>query len=347
MNTETQITPPKTTTAARTPRRRMRRSTHSSHVPHPSHSSHKPSPNRKLARRRSSPFQTLPEFASLTRDQLEYIHEIIRNKTLADAQQEIWSELHFRLHQSTLHRYKHKLLFAQSLDLVDDATAAVDQLHDLLAARETSISAAGQLIVQKRALAIASYPETSPSLLPNLHRIFTYEDRKEEKRLTEERRHAQRLELAQLRENTRLQVHEERKTMNAHKRDLDLEKLKLARQRLALDREKQNQNNNTCTDEQQRQMSEKIQSIMAYGRAYLAQEREKERVKAQASANSSTSVEVDVTRPFRPSIPNAHSSHATPSATAPCGADNLSAHLNNQNHPHQTRTQQTINHTNQ
>src|SRR5688572_28732401 len=111
MNIETQITQPETTTASRTPRRRMRRRLTHSSIPNPVHPVN---PVQTPPRRhRARPFQTLPEFAALTRDQLEYIHAIIRNKTLADAQLEIWSELHFRLHQSTLHRYKHKLLFAE------------------------------------------------------------------------------------------------------------------------------------------------------------------------------------------------------------------------------------------
>src|SRR5690349_8209743 len=38
----------------------------------------------KEKRQRARPFQTLPEFASLTRDQLAYIHDILRTKTLED-----------------------------------------------------------------------------------------------------------------------------------------------------------------------------------------------------------------------------------------------------------------------
>ena len=127
----------------------------------------------KEKRQRARPFQTLPEFAALNRDQLAYIHDILRTKTLEDAQREIWTELGLqtRLDLCTLHRYKHKVLLAESLDLVDDATTAVDQLNDLLAGRENNIPAAGMAVVQQRALALANDPKTKPSLFTNLSHL--------------------------------------------------------------------------------------------------------------------------------------------------------------------------------
>ncbi len=137
--------------------------------------------------------------------------------------------------------------------------------------RENNIPAAGMAVVQQRALALANDPATTPSLFANLHRIFTYEDRREENR--------HRLQLADQRETTRKEMAEERKAMNAHRRALDLEKIKLARQReqnrhqlaterLALDTRKQDHREALNQPEKtfdQDQMTREINALMAAG----------------------------------------------------------------------------------
>jgi hypothetical protein len=235
-----------------------------------------PSATSASKRPRAHPFETLPEFASLTRPQLAYVHDILRTKTLEDAQVEIWTELGLqtRLDLCTLHRYKHKLLLAESLDLVGDAissTTAIDQLNDLFAGRPTQLSATGLAVVQQRALALANDPKTKPSLFASLHRIFTYDDRREENH--------RRLQLAAEREATRKELAGERKTMNAHKRALDLEKIELARQReqnrhqlaaerLAFDKRKQDHQEALNQPEKpfdQDRMTREINALMAAG----------------------------------------------------------------------------------
>src|SRR5687767_6794099 len=157
-------------------------------------------------RHRAHPFQPLPEFAHLRPDQLEYIHDLLRDSTLADVQQQLHMDLGVRLSSSTLHRYRAQLDLADQLQLGTDTASAVDQLRDLDAGRETNLDAAGLQVIKQRALALASAPKTSPTLLKDLHRIFTYEDRKQEKQQT-----------------------------LAHRQDIDSQKLQLARERHALE----------------------------------------------------------------------------------------------------------------
>jgi hypothetical protein len=152
-------------------------------------------------------------------------------------------DLGVRLSASTLHRYRAQLHLADQLQLGADTASAVDQLRDLYAARETNLDAAGLQVIKQRALALASAPKTSPTLLKDLHRIFTYEDRKQEKQQTLALRHAQRLELSNLREQTRLQISADRRATAqetlAHRKDIDSQKLQLARERHALELRKQ------------------------------------------------------------------------------------------------------------
>jgi len=195
-------------------------------------------------RRGGKPFQPLPEFASLPREQLDYIHDTLRAKTYEDAQQEIWSTLGCRISTNRLQRYRETLDLAAALEIADEDTlTAVDQLNALLAARETNFPAAGIHLIQQRALALSASPKTSPTLLKDLFRIFTYEDRKQEKQQTLALRHTQRLELAHLREQTRLQISADRRATAeqtlAHRKEIDSQKLQLARERHALELRKQ------------------------------------------------------------------------------------------------------------
>jgi hypothetical protein len=152
-------------------------------------------------------------------------------------------DLGVRLSSSTLHRYRTQLDLADQLHLGTDTASVIEQLRDLYAARETDLDAAGLQVIKQRALALASAPKTSPTLLKDLHRIFTYEDRKQEKQQTLALRHAQRLELSNLREQTRLQISADRRATAqetlAHRKDIDSQKFQLARERHALELRKQ------------------------------------------------------------------------------------------------------------
>src|SRR6185436_10846925 len=205
MNTQTQPTPPNTTP---TPRRRMRRTGRArcpqraastaapsldenckmldaqcSMIPSnpstPSASSTSSAPSAlrtetKTKRHRARPFQPPPEFAHLRLDQLEFIHDLFRDSTLADVQQQLYTDLGSRLSIATLHRYRAQLDLAEHLQISSDTASAIDHLRDLYAARATSLDPAGLQVIRQRALELAAAPNTSPSLLKDLHRIFTY-----------------------------------------------------------------------------------------------------------------------------------------------------------------------------
>src|SRR5688572_25588695 len=75
-----------------------------------------------------------PEFASLPREQLDYIHDILRTKTYDEAQQEIWASLGCRISTNRLQRYREKIDLAAALEIVEqDTLPAVDTLHHILA----------------------------------------------------------------------------------------------------------------------------------------------------------------------------------------------------------------------
>lgn len=184
-------------------------------TPPPSPSSASPAADKhsQTPRRGGKPFQPLPEFASLSREQLDYIHDLLRGKTYEDAQQEIWVTLGCRISTNRLQRYREKIDLAAALEIAgEDTIPAVDQLNNLLAGRESNIAAAGMLLIQQRALALAASPKTSPTLLKDLFRIFTYEDRKSD--------NAHRRQIAEQREATRKRLADlaERKHADAQKR---------------------------------------------------------------------------------------------------------------------------------
>src|SRR5688500_7354635 len=256
-------------------------------------------------RHRAHPFQPLPEFAHLRPDQLEYIHDLLRDSTLADVQQQLHMDLGVRISSSTLHRYRAQLDLADQLLLGTDAQSAVDQLRALYAGRETNLDAAGLQVIKQRALALASAPKTSPTLLKDLHRIFTYEDRKQEKQQTLALRHAQRLELAHLREQTRLQLSTDRRVTEeqtlAHRQQMDLAKFQLARERHALELRKQEhrekidaakapRHNPNANDE----AAMRAEALLEYGRQ-LRRQREEAAAAAALTSNPTSIGELGTT----------------------------------------------------
>lgn len=239
-----------------------------------------PSPNQKpeIIHQKSLVDQKcLPEFAGLPPDQLDYIHDLLRQKTYEEAQQEIWSTLGCRISISRLHRYREKIDLAAALEIASEDTGpAVDQLNNLLTGRETNIAAAGLLLIQQRALALAAAPKTSPTLLKDLFRIFTYEDRKKD--------NAHRRQIAEQREATRQQTADDRRSMNEHRKQIDHHHARLAeqreqtRQRLADLAERKHADAQKLAVERQPkhfdqdQMTADIEAIKAYGREYLRQQ---------------------------------------------------------------------------
>ena len=256
MKTETPNQNVTAATAASAPKRRMRRRARTNSALSTQDSA------LSSRRHRAHPFQPLPEFAHLRPDQLEYIHDLLRDSTLADVQQQLHMDLGVRLSSSTLHRYRAQLDLADQLHLGTDTASAVAQLRDLYAGRETNLDPAGLQVIKQRALALAAAPKTSPSLLKDLHRIFTYEDRKQEKQQT-----------------------------LAHRQDIDSQKLQLARERHALELRKQQhrekidaakapKNNPNANDE----AAMRAEALLEYGRQLRRQREE-----AAASSNGGTS----------------------------------------------------------
>lgn len=202
-------------------------------------------------------------------------------KDYDEAQQEIWSTLGCRISTNRLQRYREKIDLAAALEIADEDTLpAVDQLTNILAGRETNIPAAGIHLIQQRALALAASPKTSPTLLKDLFRILTYEDRKND--------NAHRRQIAEQREATRKQTADDRRAMNEHRKKIDYHHARLAEQReqtrtrmadLAVRKhddaqklaaQKQAQNPKPFN---QTQMTQDIEAIMAFGREFLRQKR--------------------------------------------------------------------------
>ncbi|HEX7859278.1 MAG TPA: hypothetical protein VF773_03055 [Verrucomicrobiae bacterium] len=146
-------------------------------------------------RHRARPFEPLPEFAALTKPELERIHELLRTSTLAEVQAHLLTTHQIDLTISTLHRYRSRLDLAEQLQLAQYSAAAVEELLHLFAGRATALSTAARGVVLQRSLGLVASPSTSPSLLIQLHRLFTYEDRREAIQ--------HRIEMEKLREQTR------------------------------------------------------------------------------------------------------------------------------------------------
>lgn len=124
------------------------------------------------------PFKPIPEFEHLSPDQLEKINDLIRSATYAKAQREIEIRYGIKLSINKLFRYLHRLNAAEEFSSVDEElTVSVNDYVNLLNGKPVPFSAAGKQVIQKRAFELACAPNTSPSLLKDLFRIFTYEDR--------------------------------------------------------------------------------------------------------------------------------------------------------------------------
>src|SRR5688572_27908899 len=83
MKTETPHQNVTAATAASAPKRRMRRRARTNSALSTQDSA------LSSRRHRAHPFQPLPEFAHLRPDQLDYIHDLLRDSTLADVQQQL------------------------------------------------------------------------------------------------------------------------------------------------------------------------------------------------------------------------------------------------------------------
>src|SRR4051812_20369085 len=124
------------------------------------------------------PFQTLPEFEHFTPEELDKVHEIIRSTTYAEARRDIHVRYGIKLSTNKLFRYLRKIDCAEELSSLDeDVTVSVNDYVNLLNGKPVPFSAAGMQVVLKRAFELACPPSTPPSLLKDLFRMFTYEDR--------------------------------------------------------------------------------------------------------------------------------------------------------------------------
>src|SRR3954467_11064377 len=124
------------------------------------------------------PFQTIPEFEHFTPEELDKVHEIIRSTTYAEAPRDIHVRYGIKLSTNKLFRYLRKIDCAEELSSIDeDVTVSVNDYVNLLNGKPVPFSAAGMQVVLKRAFELACAPSTSPSLLKDLFRMFTYEDR--------------------------------------------------------------------------------------------------------------------------------------------------------------------------
>jgi hypothetical protein len=141
-----------------------------------SHDNQKSQP--KTKRPKSIPFQPLPEFANLTPDHVDFLHDYIRHHTYEQSISLLRSTLNIEISLNRLYRYRSRLDLAEQLHITNDNAPAIENLLGLLAGRSVDIDAAGLALVKQRALALAARPDTAPSLLMNLLRIFTWEHRK-------------------------------------------------------------------------------------------------------------------------------------------------------------------------
>ena len=161
--------PPRT---RRAPRRRMRRRAspqseirnQKSEIPH-----RRP--------RRSRPFQPLPELAHLSPDDLAEIHNTLRDLTVPQVAEFIATKHSRFISHHRLYRYRDRLDLADQLQIAEDNAPAIQNLLSMLAGKHVDLDKAGIHIIKQRAVTLAASPNSSPSLLKDLFRIFTYKDR--------------------------------------------------------------------------------------------------------------------------------------------------------------------------
>jgi hypothetical protein len=118
------------------------------------------------------------EFDHLSPKQLEYIHDRLITQPYADVQALIFAEFGIEISINKLFRYYHKLALARLLEIPGTPAEAAGQLQKLYNGEPVQIDQAGLEAIQRRALELAISPSTSPSLLLNLMRVFTWEHRK-------------------------------------------------------------------------------------------------------------------------------------------------------------------------
>ena len=143
--------------------------------PSSSTGNHRSSPARRY---KSTPFEPLPEFAALSPDQIEYIHDYLRHATYEQSISFLRQDFGIEISLNRLYRYRSRLDLAEQLQITSDNSPAIENLLALLAGRSVDIDAAGLHAIKQRALSLASRPDTAPSVLMNLFRIFTWEHRK-------------------------------------------------------------------------------------------------------------------------------------------------------------------------
>src|SRR5688500_865181 len=131
----------------------------------------------RLRRQRALPFQILPEFAQLSAADLAEVHNIIRDVVVPDAQKFIFQRHGISLSGHCLYRYRSRLHLADQLQVSEDNAPAIQNLLGLLAGKPVDLDKAGIHIIKQRAVGLAADPNSSPSLLKDLFRIFTYNDR--------------------------------------------------------------------------------------------------------------------------------------------------------------------------
>jgi hypothetical protein len=119
-----------------------------------------------------------PELDHLSTKQLEYIHDRLLTQPYAEVQALIFAEFGIEISINKLFRYYHKLALARLLEIPGTPAEAASQLQKLYNGEPVQIDQAGLEAIQRRALELAISPSTSPSLLLNLMRIFTWEHRK-------------------------------------------------------------------------------------------------------------------------------------------------------------------------
>jgi hypothetical protein len=128
-------------------------------------------------RQRALPFQILPEFAQLSAADLAEVHNVIRDVVVPDAQKFIFQRHGISLSGHCLYRYRSRLHLADQLQVSEDNAPAIQNLLGLLAGKPVDLDKAGIHIIKQRAVGLAANPDSSPSLLKDLFRIFTYNDR--------------------------------------------------------------------------------------------------------------------------------------------------------------------------
>ena len=183
MNTETkskiiEATEPSAATASprSSRRRRMRRRACSQSAIRNQKSEIPPHASRPRVRR-ASPFQPLPELAHLSPDDLTEIHNTLRDLTVPQVAEFIATRHSRFISHHRLYRYRDRLDLADQLQIAEDNAPAIQNLLSMLAGKHVDLDRAGIHIIKQRAVTLAASPNSSPSLLKDLFRIFTYKDR--------------------------------------------------------------------------------------------------------------------------------------------------------------------------